>query len=591
MAMTEDPAVRKSDWNPRAAGSRGVEVMRLERELAETRARERRARHEAAEMRERFERLLDASKRFTRTLSNRRRQLLTSRQHLLIHHAIDGILAEASGLEDAGAGVLETLGKNLGWQVIVLWVAGEETLRCIEVWRKPNAAPDGFEEARLRTRCVSGEGLPGIAWAENRPVWASELPQEGRFVGEADSPEGGLHSVLAFPITSGGRPRGIIELLGSEVLHRDEELHYAVWLVGRRIGQFVDRRRDQEELHEAEEQLRLATEAGRVGLLDWDVLADERRCSGAMAEIYGYPPGEFNLSYEEFLERVHPDDRGRVRSTLDAAVAAGAPYELEFRIVRPAGDIRWVHAKGRVHSNEKGVFARMLGVSLDVTEKKQAEQERERLHSLEVGTYAEAAERERISRELHDRVAHSMGVAHQSLELYEALAEKDPVRAHSKLHTAKEMTKTALEQTRNLSMELRRPETENGLVPALRDLLEVAVPDDVSTELSTSGAESRLSDHQRGQLYLILREAVRNAVRHSGCRHLTVGLDITSENVSGYVEDDGSGFEGNGETRGGLGLRSIRERAALLEGTAEMYSSQKGGAGVQVRLPLRNGVG
>ena len=306
MAMTEDPAVRKSDWNPWAAGSRGVEVMRLERELAETRARERRARHEAAEMRERFERLLDASKRFTRTLSDRRRQLLTSRQHLLIHHAIDGILAEAAGLEDAAAGVLETLGKNLGWQVTVLWVAGEETLRCVEVWHKPNAAPDGFEEARLRTSYVRGEGLPGIAWAENRPVWASELPQEGRFVGEADSPEGGLRSVLAFPITGGGRPRGIIELLGSEVLHRDEELHYAVWLVGRRIGQFVDRRRAQEELREAEEQLRLATEAGRVGLLDWDVLADERRCSGAMAEIYGYPPGEFNLSYEEFLERGPP---------------------------------------------------------------------------------------------------------------------------------------------------------------------------------------------------------------------------------------------------------------------------------------------
>ncbi|HET9927800.1 MAG TPA: PAS domain-containing protein [Rubrobacter sp.] len=589
--MTEDPAVRKSDWNPWAAGSRGVEVMRLERELAETRARERRARHEVAEMRERFERLLDASKRFTRTLSYRRRQLLTSRQHLLIHHTIDDILAEAAGLEDAAAGVLETLGKNLGWQVTVLWVAGEETLRCVEVWHKPNAAPDGFEEARLRTSYVRGEGLPGIAWAENRPVWASELPQEGRFVGEADSPEGGLRSVLAFPLTDGGRPRGIIELLGSEVLHRDEELHYALWLVGRRIGQFVDRRRDQEELREAEEQLRLATEAGRVGLLDWDVLADERRCSGAMAEIYGYPPGEFNLSYEEFLERVHPDDRGRVRSTLDAAVASGAPYELEFRIVRPAGDIRWVHAKGRVHRDEKGVFARMLGVSLDVTERKQAEQEREQLHSLEVTAHAEAAERERISRELHDRVAHSMGVAHQSLQLYEALAEKDPVRAHSKLHTAKEMTKTALEQTRNLSMELRRPETQNGLVPALQDLLEVAVPDDIITELSTSGAESRLSDHQRGQLYLILREAVRNAVRHSGCRRLTVGLDITSENVSGYVEDDGCDFEGNGGTRGGLGLRSIRERAALLEGTAEMYSSQKGGAGVQVRLPLRNGVG
>ena len=64
--------------------------------------------------------------------------------------------------------------------------------------------------------------------------------------------------------------------------------------------------------------------------------------------------------------------------------------------------------------DERGTPARVLGVCIDVTEQKQAEQERERLHSLEVGAYAEAAERERISRELHDRVAHSMGVAYQS---------------------------------------------------------------------------------------------------------------------------------------------------------------------------------
>ena len=310
-----------------------------------------------------------------------------------------------------------------------------------------------------------------------------------------------------------------------------------------------------------------------------------------MGEIYGYPPGEFNPTYEEFLEWVHPDDRGRVSSMLDAAVAAGAPHELEFRIVRLSGDIRWVHSKGRVHRNEKGVPARVLGVTLDITEQKQAEEERDRLHSMEVTGRAEDAERNRISRDLHDRVAHSMGVAHQSLQLYEALADEDPVRANGKLHTAKEMMKTALEQTRNLSMELRRSETENGLIPALQDLLEVVVPDGVSAELSTSGAESRLSNHQRGQLYLILREAIRNAVRHSGCSRLTVGLHITSEEVSSHVEDDGSGFQGHGETRGGLGLRSIRERAALLEGTAEVYASQKGGAGVQVWLPLRNGGG
>jgi PAS domain S-box-containing protein len=590
MDGTRDPALRKSDWNTWAAGSRTVEVERLERELAESRVSERRARLEAAESRERFERLLDASRRFTRTLSDRRRQQQTSRQFLAAQLAIDGVLAEAGGLEDAAAGVLRTLGENLGWQAAVFWVAGEETLRCVEVWHRPNATLDSFVEACRSTRFVRGEGLPGSAWAENRTVWTEDNLREERFAELTDS-AGGPRSALAFPITVGGDPRGVIELLGSEVQLPNKELLYTVGLIGGRLGQFADRRRAQEELREAEEQLRLATEAGHVGLLDWDVLADERRCYGAMAEIYGYPPGEFNHSYEEFLERVHPDDRGRVRSTLDDAVAAGAPYELEFRIVRPSGDIRWVHAKGRVHRDEEGVFARVLGVSLDVTERKRAEEERDRLHSLEVAARAEAAERNRVSRELHDRVAHSMGVAHQSLQLYEALAEKDPVRAHGKLRTAKEMMKTALEQTRNLSMELRRSETEHGLIPALQDLLEVAVPESVRADLSTSGAESRLSAHQRGQLYLILREAVRNAVRHSGCRTLRVRLDITSENVSGYVEDDGRGFEGNGGTRGGLGLRSIRERVALLQGTVEVYSSPEGGAGVQVQLPLRNGGG
>jgi PAS domain S-box-containing protein len=583
--------MRKADWHAWAAGGRDVEVEHLEQELAESRASEGRARLEAAQTRERFERLVDASRRFTRALSDQRRQHLTSRQNLAAQNAVDSILAEADGLEDAAAGVLRSLGENLGWQVAVFWMAGEETLRCVEVWHRPDAVSDGFAEACRRTRFMRGEGLPGSAWEETRPVWTGDLPREERFVGETLSSGCEMRNALAFPITGGGGPRGVIELLGSKVPHPDKELLYTVGLIGGRLGQFADRRRAEEELREAEEQLRLATEAGRVGLLDWDVLANERRCSGAMAEIYGYPPGEFNLSYEEFLERVHPDDHGRVRSTLDAAVAAGEPYELEFRIVRPAGDVRWVHAKGRVHRDEKGVFARMLGVSLDVTEQKRAVEERHRLHSLEVMAHAEAAERNRISRELHDRVAHTMGVAHQCLQLYEGLAERDPVRAHGKLRIAKEMMKTALEQTRNLSMELRHSETENGLVPALQDLLEVAVPDGISAELSTSGAESRLSDHQRGQLYLILREAVRNAVRHSGCRSLTVGLDITSENVSGYVEDDGRGFDGNGGTRDGIGLQSIRERAALLEGTAEVYSSQKGGAGVQVRLPLRNGAG
>src|SRR5919112_461694 len=100
MTGTRDPTMRKSDWTTWSTGGRGVEVERLEQELAESRVSERRARLEAAETRERFERLPDASRRFTRTLSDRSRQQQTSRQFLAAQLAIDGVLAEAGGLED-----------------------------------------------------------------------------------------------------------------------------------------------------------------------------------------------------------------------------------------------------------------------------------------------------------------------------------------------------------------------------------------------------------------------------------------------------------------------------------------------------------
>ena len=106
---------------------------------------------------------------------------------------------------------------------------------------------------------------------------------------------------------------------------------------------------------------------------------------------------------------------------------------------------------------------------------------------------AETAERERISRELHDRVAHSMGIAYQNRQLHRVLAESDPERAGEKLALAEETTRRALNQTRNLAIELRRSvveETENGIATALSTLIETTVPDDVDAKFSYSGDES-----------------------------------------------------------------------------------------------------
>jgi len=224
----------------------------------------------------------------------------------------------------------------------------------------------------------------------------------------------------------------------------------------------------------------------------------------------------------------------------------------------------------------------------DITERKRAAEERDRLLAREWVAVAEAAERERISRELHDRVAHSMGVAHQSLELHDVLAGEDAVRAEAKLDLAREMIKASLESTRNLSAELRRLDAEDGLEAELRHLLDVSVPPGIRADIRVDGDEADVPGHVRGQLFLMLREAVRNAVSHSGCGSLSIGLDITPERIVGSVEDDGQGFD-NDAGNGGVGLRSMRERAALLDGDLELDCEPGRGTRVELCVPLMEG--
>ena len=231
----------------------------------------------------------------------------------------------------------------------------------------------------------------------------------------------------------------------------------------------------------------------------------------------------------------------------------------------------------------------MVGISAtltDISERKRAEEQRERLRARESVVRAEAAERRRISRELHDRVAHSMGVVHQSLQLYKALRPRDPSQAEVKLALAQEMAKTALDSTRNLAMELRNSTTEGDLEDALSSLLRDSVPPKVEAELSVEGDESSIPAHMREQLFLILREAVRNAVSHSGCGRISLHLDVVPEEITGTVEDDGSGFDPEGSANGGAGLKSMKERTALVGGACSVLSEPNTGTRVQVSIPL-----
>jgi signal transduction histidine kinase len=218
----------------------------------------------------------------------------------------------------------------------------------------------------------------------------------------------------------------------------------------------------------------------------------------------------------------------------------------------------------------------------------QIERERHLLRKAKERTRAH--ERRMIGRELHDRVAHTIGVVHQSLLLYEVYRERDSEMAEQKLELAKRMTGEAMEDTRDLSQTLRVSEGAEevlGLEAALSEVLRGLVPPEMEGELSVVADESAISAEVREQLFLVLREAVRNAVSHSGASRMSVEVRTDRERILGVVEDDGWGFDQKPRERSEAGgLAYMSERASLLGGSCSIESAPGQGTRVETSFPL-----
>jgi signal transduction histidine kinase len=224
----------------------------------------------------------------------------------------------------------------------------------------------------------------------------------------------------------------------------------------------------------------------------------------------------------------------------------------------------------------------------DITDRRRREEERAHRRLREAAARAKAHEQRQIGRELHDRLAHTMVLVHHSLELYEVYGERDPEKAQQKLELAKRMAAEAIEQTRDLSRTLNSGEAAGGLEEALSELLSQLVPLGMTHELSVAGEEEDLvSAEVREQLFLVLREAVRNAVSHSGASKLSVEIWTDRERIVGVVEDDGRGFDRKApEQAEAGGLAYMAQRASRSGGACSIESSPGEGTRVETSFPL-----
>lgn len=137
----------------------------------------------------------------------------------------------------------------------------------------------------------------------------------------------------------------------------------------------TERRRAQEALRASEERLKLAQYAGHVGIFDWDITADQAVITGELEAIFGLARGVERSTYQNWTRYVHPEDQARLNAAFQQCLQARQRQaNVEYRIIRPDGPVRWVEVKGQISYLDTGVPARMIGTIVDVTERKRAEE-------------------------------------------------------------------------------------------------------------------------------------------------------------------------------------------------------------------------
>lgn len=129
------------------------------------------------------------------------------------------------------------------------------------------------------------------------------------------------------------------------------------------------------ELNQKDRRLRMALEAGRMGSWEWDLVSQRVFWSPELEAMHGLAPGTFEGTTEAYRADIHPDDLGHVLETVQHELASGATqHRIEYRILRPDGQERWVEGRGLIERDPTGTPVRIHGICTDITERKLAEQ-------------------------------------------------------------------------------------------------------------------------------------------------------------------------------------------------------------------------
>jgi PAS domain S-box-containing protein len=453
-------------------------------------------------------------------------------------------------------------------------------------------------------------------------VVASGRPAELRGIDELgfDLPRGvwGVvpRELILLPLSQTGqsRPLGILAAGVSPRKLLDESYRMFFSLVAgqiaKGIGSCIDiseRKQAELSLRENEERMRFSLEAANFGTWDWNIDSGEVRWSDNMERVHGQEHGSFGGNFEGFLRGVHRDDREKLQQAITDTTARNGAYHIEYRQLRVDGSTGWMEGIGRTIYDESHRPVRMIGVCMDITDRRRHEEElksahhkletrvKERTVELERAGQSLRAlssrllqmqdeERRRIARELHDSAGQLLVALSMNLiPLEKAALRNDPIPVKA-IKESVALVDELSKELRTISHLLHPPLLdEAGLPSAIRWYVEgFAERSKIPVDLELAPDLGRLSSELETTIFRIVQECLTNVHRHAESPTASIRILRGPEEVRVEVRDHGKGMRSENHgisselVRPGVGIQGMRERVRQLGGRLEIVSNAEG---------------
>ena len=329
----------------------------------------------------------------------------------------------------------------------------------------------------------------------------------------------------------------------------------------------------------------------------WVVDYQSRRIlyvSPAYEQVWGRTRDSLYPNSRSFLETVHDDDRERIRSAYADEVGSRLSPELEYRIVRPDGSIRWISDRGFPIRDDTGQVSRFVRITEDVTERKRTAEELQysfaQLRALagELQSIREE-ERTRVAREIHDELGQALTAIKIDLSSFIFQHQHEAKAPPAKANAILKLVDQTIQSVRRISTELR---------PGILDDLGLFAAIEWATEdfEDRTGAKCHLMlppeeltiDQERATaLFRIFQETLTNVARHANATQLDIQLIRETGYLSLEVRDNGIGLSADRlAANRSLGILGMRERALLLGGELTISGTPGKGTSVRARIPV-----